>query len=111
MTNMRISGKLLIRDATLVKTRTTTADSGYATAKIRGSAVSAPRLSVGAEMTLEGECSLIGGLDLAMSDIGSLSISEGSSVPNLGKELADVPVGPVRSGRGTMADGSEARGS
>lgn len=54
MGRTRISGQLLIRDATIEKSSTTRVDSGYSKSRIRGSALSAPRLSVGAETTLEG---------------------------------------------------------
>ena len=79
MGSTRISGQLLIRDATIEKSSTTPVDSGYSTSRIRGSALSAPRLSVGAETTLEGACKVVGGLDLSMSEMSNLSIHNGSS--------------------------------
>jgi hypothetical protein len=110
MGSARISGQLLIRNATLTKSRTTPVGSGYSRSRIRGSALSAPRLSVGAEMTLEANCRVVGGLDLAMSDLGSLSIADGSSLRADGHTALDLTHAEFRSGL-TLEPGVEVRGT
>jgi hypothetical protein len=110
MGSARISGQLLIRSAALQKSSTTPIDSGYSTSRIRGSAVSAPRLSVGAETTLEGMCTVVGGLDLAMSDMGSLSIHDGCSLQADGHTALDLTHAEFRSGL-TFEPGVEVRGT
>ena len=54
MGSARISGQFLIRNATLEGARTAPADRGYASSRRTGTALSATRLSVGAEIALEG---------------------------------------------------------
>jgi hypothetical protein len=98
MGSTRISGQLLIRNATIEKSSTTPADSGYAKSRNHGSAVSAPRLSVGAETTLEGACNVVGGLDLAMSDMSSLAIHSGCSLRADGSTALDLTHAELRSG-------------
>jgi hypothetical protein len=110
MGSTRISGQLLIRNATLKKSSTTPVDSGYSKSRLRGSALSAPRLSVGAETTLEGMCRIIGGVDLAMSDMGSLSIHEGCSLQADGHTALDLTHAEFRSGL-TFEQGVEVRGT
>ena len=110
MGSTRISGQLLIRNATLKESSTTPVDSGYSKSRLRGSALSAPRLSVGAETTLEGICTVIGGLDLAMSDMGNLSIHEGCSLQADGRTALDLTHAEFRSGL-TFEQGVEIRGT
>ena len=110
MGSTRISGQLLIRDAILKKSSTTPVDSGYSKPRLRGSALSAPRLSVGAETTLEGKCTVIGGMDLAMSDMGSLSIHAGCSLQADGQTALDLTHAQFRSGL-TFEHGVEVRGT
>ena len=80
MSSARISGQFLVRNATLEGPAITPADSGYARSRARGTAVSAPRLSIGAELTLEESCQVIGGIDLSMSELSSVSIGPGCSL-------------------------------
>lgn len=110
MGSTRISGQLLIRNARLRKSRTTPVDSGYSRSRIRGSALSAPRLSVGAELTLEGNCRIVGGLDLAMSDLGSLSIAGDCSLRADGRTALDLTHAEFRSAL-TLEQGVRVRGS
>jgi len=54
LASTRIAGLLLIRDATLTGRRGVAAATTYSVARARPVAISAPRMSVGAEVTLEG---------------------------------------------------------
>ena len=63
---------------------------GYAQSRIRGTALSAPRLSVGAEMTMEGSCQVLGGVDLSMSELSSLYIGPGCSLHAPGRTALDL---------------------
>jgi hypothetical protein len=110
MGSTRISGQLLIRDATLTKSAATPVDSGYTRSRIRGSALSAPRLTVGAEMTLEAGCTIVGGLDLAMSDLGSLSIAGRCSLRADGHTALDLTHAEFRSGL-TLEPGAKVCGT
>jgi hypothetical protein len=110
MGSTRISGQLLIRDATLVKSSTTPVDSGYSKSRLRGSALSAPRLSVGAETTLEGTCRIAGGLDLAMSEMSSLSINDSCLLEAAGHTAVDLTHAELRSSL-TVESGVEIRGT
>lgn len=110
MGSARISGQLLIRNATLEESSTSPVDSGYSRSRLRGSALSAPRLSVGAETTLEGTCRIIGGVDLAMSDMSSLSIHGGCSLQADGRTALDLTHAEFRSGV-TIEQGVEVRGT
>ena len=56
MGRARIGGQLLVRNATLEATGGMPVGSAYSRARTGGTALSAPRLSVGAELTLEGTC-------------------------------------------------------
>jgi len=93
----RISGQFLIRDAVLNGHSSVPAGSAYAQARAGGTAVSAARLSVGADVTLEGSCEVSGGLDLSMSDMSSLSIGDNCSLRGLGHPALDLTNAELRS--------------
>jgi hypothetical protein len=96
MGSARISGQVLIRDATLREPGDLPTDSAYARHRVRGTAVSAPRLSVGAEVTLEGACEVTGGLDLSMSDMSSLSIGANCVLRAPGRTALDLTNAEIR---------------
>ncbi len=73
MARTRISGLLLIRDATLEDAGAAAAG-GYARSAAPGCALRAPRLSVGAEVALEGQCLITGSVDLSMSELSGVTI-------------------------------------
>ena len=79
MGSARISGQLLIRNATLDGSLTAPVGGGYTRLREGGTAVSAPRLFVGGEVAFEGSCQVRGGLDLSLSELSGLSI-QGSCV-------------------------------
>src|SRR5262249_51957307 len=80
MGSIRISGQLVIREAKLTGSSAGAADSAYSRARSGTLAVSAARMSVGAEARLEGRCQISGGLDLSMSEMSSLTIGKACSL-------------------------------
>ena len=97
MSSARIGGQFLIRNATIEEPRVTPAGSGYAATRLNGTALSAPRLSVGAEMSMEGTCTVTGGMDLSMADMSSLFIGRGCSVQARGRTALDLTNSDFRS--------------
>jgi hypothetical protein len=90
MGSARISGQFLIRDATLEAPAVLPGDSGYSRSRAAGTALSAPRLTVGAEMTFEKTCRVSGGIDLSMSELSSLLIDSGCSLHAAGRTALDL---------------------
>ena len=91
MGSARITAQFLIRNARLAEMAAAPPPgSGYAQSRIRGTALSAPRLSVGAEMTMEGSCQVFGGVDLSMSELSSLYIGPGCSLHAPGRTALDL---------------------
>ncbi len=105
-----VSGQVLIRNARIEERGTVPIGSGYSRSRAGGTALSAPRLSVGAEVTLEGNCQITGGLDLAMSDMSSFSIGNGCSLTASGRDALDLSHAEIRSslaiGRGVVVHGT-----
>jgi hypothetical protein len=97
MGSARVSGQFLIRNATLEGAGTAPADHGYASSRRTGTAMSATRLSVGAELALEGVCEVTGGLDLSMSELSTLSISAECSLRAAGRTALDLSNAELRS--------------
>ena len=90
MGRARIGGQFLIRNATLEATSGIPVGSAYSRARTGGTALSAPRLSVGAELTLEGTCQVTGGMDLSMSELSSVSVGPGCSLRAPGRTALDL---------------------
>ena len=90
MGRARIGGQFLIRNATLEATGGVPVGSAYSRARTGGTALSAPRLSVGAELTLEGTCQVTGGMDLSMSELSSVSVGPGCSLRAPGRTALDL---------------------
>jgi hypothetical protein len=90
MGRARIGGQFLIRNATLEATGGVPVGSAYSRARTGGTAVNAPRLSVGAELTLEGTCQVSGGMDLSMSELSSVSIGGDCSLNAPGHVALDL---------------------
>jgi hypothetical protein len=86
----RIGGQFLIRNATIEGLRAVPVGSAYSRARSGGTALSGPRLSVGAETTLEGTCLVTGGMDLSMSELSTLSIGPGCSLQAPGHTVLDL---------------------
>lgn len=104
MGSARIAGQFLIRNAILQEPANLPADSGYSRSWVGGTAVSAPRLSVGAEVNLAKGCTVVGTVDLSMSDISSLVIGSGCSVRAAGRTAIDMTHAELRSSLTMMAE-------
>ena len=90
MGRARIGGQFLIRNATLKATGGVPAGTVYSRARSGGTAVSAPRLSVGAELALEEASQVTGGMDLSMSELSSISIGPGCVLRAPGRTALDL---------------------
>ena len=110
MGRARIGGQFLIRNATLEATGGVPVGSAYSRARTGGTAMSAPRLAVGAELTLEGACQVTGGIDLSMSELSSVSIGPECSLLAPGRTALDLTNAELLSaftlGRGTTVQGT-----
>jgi hypothetical protein len=109
MGRARVGGQFLVRNATLEATSGVPVGSAYSRARAGGTAVSAPRLSVGAELTLEGACRVNGGIDLSMSELSSVSIGPECSLRAPGRTALDLTNAELLSdllGRGATIRGT-----
>jgi hypothetical protein len=93
----RIDGRFLIRNASFEAPLVAPAESIYSRATSAGTAIDAPRLSVGAELSFEENCQVTGRIDLAMSDMSSISIGPGCAVHAPGRTALDLTNAAVRS--------------
>ena len=92
-----ISGQFLFRNATLEGSDSMPADRGHAGTRVSGTAMSAFRLTVGAEVALEGNCDVTGGLDFSMSDLSSLSVGRDCALRAGGRTALDLSNAELRS--------------
>ena len=90
LNNARISGQLLVRDATLAAPASAPVKGGYARLRASGVALSAQRLTVGADIAFESGCDIRGGIDLSMSSMSSLLIGSDCAVRSPGKTALDL---------------------
>jgi hypothetical protein len=90
MGQARIGGQFLIRNATLEARAGAPVGSAYSRSRVGGTALSAPRLSVGAELTLDGTSQVTGGIDLSMSQLGSVSVRPGCELLAPGRTALDL---------------------
>jgi hypothetical protein len=90
MGQARIGGQFLVRNATLEARAGAPVGSAYSRSRAGGTALSAPRLSVGAELTFDGTCRVTGGIDLSMSQLGSVSVRPGCSLLAPGRTALDL---------------------
>jgi hypothetical protein len=90
MGQARIGGQFLVRNASLEARAGAPVGSAYSRSRVGGTALSAPRLSVGAELTLDGTCQVTGGIDLSMSELGSVSVGPGCSLQAPGRTALDL---------------------
>ncbi len=97
MGSARIAGRLLIRNAILEAPDSVPKDSGYARSGSSGACVSAPRLSVGAEVTLAEHCEVTGTIDMSMGDMSSMFIGENCVLRAPGRTALDLTNAEIRS--------------
>jgi hypothetical protein len=90
MSSARVAAQFLVRDAALTAPADPPSKAGYSRFRDSGTAVSAPRLTVGAEITLEHDCRVTGGIDLSMGTLSSLLIDSGCRMQAPGKTALDL---------------------
>jgi hypothetical protein len=90
MSSAQVSAQFLMRGATLTAPAGEPVRSGYSRFGAEGTAVSAPRLTVGGQVTMEGNSTVNGGIDLAMATLSSLVIDSGCSLQAAGKIALDL---------------------
>ncbi len=119
MSSMRIDAQLLIRDAVLAKPQTRE-ESHYSRARFHGNAFTALRLFVGAELSIEGDSSITGTIDLTSAELGGFSIEPGGTISAPGQTAinftnaeirSDILIGPRVTIRGMLQlSGARVRG-
>ena len=90
MGQARIGGQFLVRNATLEARAGAPVGSAYSRSRVGGTALSAPRLTVGAELTFDGTSQVTGGIDLSLSQLGSVSVGPGCSLQAPGRTALDL---------------------
>ena len=91
MGQARVGGQFLIRNATLeAPSGAEPVGSAYSRSRVGGTVLSAPRLTVGAEIALEGTCEVTGGIDLSLSELSSVSVRPGCSLHAAGRTALDL---------------------
>lgn len=93
----QISGQFLFRNATLEGSDSMPSDRGHAGTRVSGTAMSATRLAVDAEVALEGNCQVTGGLDFSMSDLSTLSVGPDCALRAGGRTALDLSNARLRS--------------
>jgi hypothetical protein len=96
MASTRISGRFLIRNAAIELPSDRPARGGYETALAQDMAISAPRLSVGAELSMEERSAVSGGIDMSMSDVSRFSIGAGCALRAPGRTALDLTNAEIR---------------
>jgi len=97
MDNARVAGQILVRGVIIRAADRIPTDSRYSRSRASGTAVSAPRLSVGAEAAFEETCRIEGGIDLSMSDMSSLAIGPDCTFHAAGNTAIDLTNAEFRS--------------
>jgi hypothetical protein len=92
----RVSGRLLIRNATIETRDDVPAGSIYVRSSAAGTALSAARLWVGDEVTLAGRCEVTGRIDMSMGDMSSVSIGENCVLRAPGRTALDLTNAEIR---------------
>ena len=96
MASARISARFLIRNATIEINPGRLAGGVYAGRSVPRSALSASRLSVGAELTLAGRCEVTGGIDMSMADVSRFFIGAGCVLRAPGSTALDLTNAEIR---------------
>jgi hypothetical protein len=93
----RISGHLMVRDAELSAPLREPANGGYTRRLEAGTALSAPRLSVTGEVSIEGDSVISGGLDLSGADLGAMFVEDSCRLRAAGRTAIDLTHAQLRS--------------
>ncbi|PRY32011.1 hypothetical protein CLV70_102222 [Pseudosporangium ferrugineum] len=107
--NGRIGGQMLVRDAIVTALSPVPVAGPYGPNRTVGTAVNAPRLSVGGDLALQGACRFEGGVDLALSDLGSLTVEGSCRFDAPDRRALDLTNAELRSNL-TMSPGVTVRG-
>ncbi|WP_250034913.1 hypothetical protein [Paractinoplanes maris] len=97
LANADVGGQFLVRDAVVTALSPDAATRTYGPNRTGGSAINAPRLTVGGDLTLEGACRVDGGTDLSQSDLGSVTVSAGCRLAAPGATALSLANAQVRS--------------
>jgi hypothetical protein len=92
----RISGRLLVRNATIDAHASGQRDSSYARPVTPGTALDAARLSVAAEVAFAGRCEVTGRIDMTMGDMSSVSIGAECVLRAPGRTALDLTNAEIR---------------
>lgn len=96
MTSARISGRFLLRNATISTSPDRPTGSVYTTAPVTDAALSGSRMSVGAEVMLIGGCKVAGGIDMSMAEVSRFSIGESCALLAPGRTALDLTNAEIR---------------
>ncbi|MEV1240617.1 hypothetical protein [Nonomuraea sp. NPDC049750] len=96
MSNARVAGKFLIRNADFEPSETVTG-AGYSNQRDGGTSISAPGLFVGGDLSVEGECRFGGGVDLSMGSFSTIQIRKGCEFAVAGGRAVDLTNAELRS--------------
>ncbi len=107
MGSTRVSGQFLLRNVELTAVPAVGGISRFSEA---GTALSAPRMTVGGEVTFEEKCVVNGGIDLSISSMSSLLVDSGCSLRAPGKAALNLTNAEVLStvalGDGVSVEGT-----
>ena len=110
MGSARISGRFLIRNATIEAHADVRAGRIYARSTAAGTALSAARASVGDEVMLAGRCEVTGRIDLTTADVSSLSIGADCALRAPGRTALELTNAEIRASlrvdRGASVEGT-----
>jgi hypothetical protein len=96
MASARISARLLIRNATMEAPADEQKGSIYERSTSIGTALNAPRLSVGAEVMLAGGCDVTGRIDMSVGDMSSLTVDKDCTLRAPGRTALDLTNANIR---------------
>lgn len=96
MASAQLAGRFIIRNAVILADAGTQTGSNYERPTSAGTALDAPRLSVGAEMVLAGRCEVTGRVDMSMSDVSSVSIGPDCILRAPGRTALDLTNAQIR---------------
>ena len=110
MGGARIGGQFVIRNALIEGAGAARVGSAYSRSRQSAAAVSAPRLQVGAETTLDGTCEVTGGIDLEMCELSNLSVGPRCTLRAPGHTALNLTNAEIASslviGRGAVIEGT-----
>ncbi len=105
-----VGGQVLIRNATLVEPSTAPLGGPYAMSRGGGTAVNGSRVSIGAELSIEGTTDITGGVDLSLGEASAVSVHSGCRFGAPGRVALDLGSTRVRADL-TLEPGVAVRGS